>query len=670
VARSRQRLAVARRARRQPSARGPLSSWWPIAFLFACALIVRLIYIHDVWRSPFAAALIGDGREYDAWAQRIAAGDWVGTDVFYQAPLYPYTLAVIFRVAGHDLFVVRVVQAVWSAAACVLVACAGARVFDRTIGLIAGSLMAVYAPSIFFDGLIQKSSLDFLLIAVSLYALGEWRIRQRGWPIAVAAAALGLLALNRENARVLIPVVGAWLMLRREWRGTLIFTLTLVVVLTPVAARNYAVGGEFFLSTSQAGPNFYIGNHSGATGLYEPLLPNRGSAKYEREDAARLAEQASGRSLSPGEVSRYWTARALADVSAHPLSWLRLMTRKTLLTLNHAEASDTESLAAYAEQSSILRALAWINFGVLLPLAVWGAWLERDRWRDLGILYAVVIALLGSVIVFFVFDRYRFPVAPALALFAAVPLARAASMSWSVRRQWLPGAALAGLTAACAWWPLTMNADETYLNVGRQLTADGHARDAIPLLELSASRNPTDPADAFALAVALDRADDKARALEWFRRAVTLDPQSGRAQGALALALTDAGLASEAMDHFAASVRVSPSDAAVRTNYGIALLQGGRAPEAVDQLREAARLAPTNTTARTALGSALASTGHGDDAVDQFRAVVQADPRNARAHANLALALHGIGRTAEAAREMAEAVKLDPALAETAAMRR
>jgi Flp pilus assembly protein TadD len=327
-------------------------------------------------------------------------------------------------------------------------------------------------------------------------------------------------------------------------------------------------------------------------------------------------------------------------------------------------------LAAYAEQSSILRALAWVNFGVLLPLAVWGAWLERHRWRELGLLYALALALLGSVIVFFVFDRYRFPVAPVLALFAAVPLARAASISWSIRREWLPGAALAGLTAVCAWWPLTINADETYLNVGRQLTADGHPREAIPLLELSASRNPSDPADAFELAVALDRAGDKARALEWFRRAVTLDPRSGRAQGALALALTDAGLASEAMDHFAASVIASPADAAVRPNYGIALLQSGRAPEAVEQLRDAVRLAPSNTTARTALASALASTGHGDEAVDQFRAVVQSDPRNARAHANLALALQGIGRTAEAAREMAEAVKLDPALADAAVVRR
>jgi len=40
------------------------------------------------------------------------------------------------------------------------------------------------------------------------------------------------------------------------------------------------------LSTSQLGPNFYIGNRVGASGAYDPLVPGRGNVKFEREDAA------------------------------------------------------------------------------------------------------------------------------------------------------------------------------------------------------------------------------------------------------------------------------------------------------------------------------------------------------------------------------------------------
>ena len=82
-------------------------------------------------------------------------------------------------------------------------------------------------------------------------------------------------------------------------------------MLLPVAVRNYTVGGEFHLTTSQFGPNFYIGNHAGARGLYEPLVAGRGNAEAEREDATRLAEAASGRSLSPEEVSAYWSSQGV-----------------------------------------------------------------------------------------------------------------------------------------------------------------------------------------------------------------------------------------------------------------------------------------------------------------------------------------------------------------------
>src|SRR5262245_46591979 len=103
--------------------------------------------------------MIGDSKEYVAWASRIAAGDWLGTDAFYQAPLYPYALGVLFRAVGVSIDAARIAQAACSSLACVLVAVAGARFFGRKTGLVAGALLALYPPSIFFDGHIQKSSL-------------------------------------------------------------------------------------------------------------------------------------------------------------------------------------------------------------------------------------------------------------------------------------------------------------------------------------------------------------------------------------------------------------------------------------------------------------------------------------------------------------------------------
>src|SRR5437016_3888423 len=90
--------------------------------IFALAFALRLIHIWQMRSSPFFAVLMGDARGYDEWAQRIAGGDWIGRDVFYQTPLYPYFLALIYRFAGHSPILVRIVQAVIGSCSCVLVA--------------------------------------------------------------------------------------------------------------------------------------------------------------------------------------------------------------------------------------------------------------------------------------------------------------------------------------------------------------------------------------------------------------------------------------------------------------------------------------------------------------------------------------------------------------------
>ena len=70
--------------------------------IFAVALAVRTLHLWQIRTAPFFPFKIGDAETYDLWAQRIAAGDWLGDGVFYQAPLYPYFLAAIY--ASFRLF--------------------------------------------------------------------------------------------------------------------------------------------------------------------------------------------------------------------------------------------------------------------------------------------------------------------------------------------------------------------------------------------------------------------------------------------------------------------------------------------------------------------------------------------------------------------------------------
>jgi tetratricopeptide (TPR) repeat protein len=642
---------------------------WPgwLTGLFVGAFALRLIAILQLRGTPVFDVLMGDGRQYDTWAQQIAGGQWMGTDVFYQTPLYPYALAVLYKIAGHHLLLVRLAEAVLGAASCVLLAVAGSRFFDRRAGLAAGGLLAVYAPAIFFDVVIQKSSFDLFLMTLTLALLGEFLARPHWKWLAAAGVAIGAFMINRENARVFYPIVAGWLALgpwttpiRTRVNWIVVFTAAVGATLLPVGLRNYHVGGQFLISTSQLGPNFYIGNHAGAPGVYEPLVIDRGDVAYERADAASLAQAATGRTLSPGEVSDYWMARGLDFARQQPGAWLSLMQRKLLMTFTGAEIADTESVEAYAEYSWLLRVLQWANFGVILPLAVFGLWQTRREWRRLSVLYASMAGMALAVAIFYVMARYRYPLVPLLILFAGAAVAGLQALRRDSPRSWLPGLAAALAVAVLANTFMRETYDGTYNNLGAELTRAGRSAEAVPLLEKAVAAAPTYAAARFNLGVALNETGDKARALEQFSAAVAARPDYFEARSSLALALAEMGRSEEAMAQFETAVRLRPDSAEALCNLGQALAQFDQPQQAMDRFREALRIKPGYPKAHAGLGAVLQQQGRLADAIKEYQAALQTNPDFAEAHSTLALALAAAGDKPGALAHVADALRLKP----------
>src|SRR5579862_706112 len=89
-----------------------------LAAIAGLALTLRVIYLIQIHGTLPTQVLIADARQYDTWARQIVAGPWLGTTIFYQTPLYPYCLAIVFAIAGHHLFLVRVIQSVAGSIAC------------------------------------------------------------------------------------------------------------------------------------------------------------------------------------------------------------------------------------------------------------------------------------------------------------------------------------------------------------------------------------------------------------------------------------------------------------------------------------------------------------------------------------------------------------------------
>src|SRR2546428_8864059 len=152
-----------------PVAKKRHSNFAPAALvIFAIAFTLRIIHIWQMRKAPFFTLLMGDARGYDEWAQRIAGGDWIGRDVFYQAPLYPYFLASIYWIAGRSPALVRIAQAVIGSCSCVLIAAAARRLFSARAGLPAGLVVTPFLPANYFYGCRSKS-------VVSAFSVCPWR---------------------------------------------------------------------------------------------------------------------------------------------------------------------------------------------------------------------------------------------------------------------------------------------------------------------------------------------------------------------------------------------------------------------------------------------------------------------------------------------------------------
>jgi len=591
--------------------------------------------------SPFFDHLLGDARGYDRWAQSLAAGDWLGSGVFYQAPLYPYVLGSLYALFGRDLLIVRLIQAGIGALSCGVLTLAAMKWFGPRAAVCSGVLLACYAPALFFDALIQKPVLDGLLVSALLLMLAITRRDPTLTQCALTGASLGLLTLNRENAVILLPLV-AFVVARgasnRRPQAVLATVLAMAVVLAPVAIRNLVVGGEVHLTTFQLGPNFYIGNHQDATGTYVPLRPERGSFEFERLDATALAEAATGGPLRPSQVSDYWLRRGLAWIRNNPAGWMRLTGRKLALLLNRTESADTEDLASHGEWSLVLRAAAGVvHFGVLAPLALLGVWITRDRWRDVWPLYAFSVIFAMSVLAFFVLDRYRYPLVPVLTLFAGVAIADA--WPWWRKSQARERGATAILVAAAAIacnWPVQSSADIralTHFNLGVRLHDEG-----------------------------LD-----AQAEAEYRTALRFQPALASAHGNLGALLTAQGQQAEALAHVTEAVRLAPRSAAAHVNLGIVLANIGKPEEAVRAFSEAIELDPRDAEAHYDLGRALASLARTKAAVEHLREAIRLAPENAGAHNTLGAILCSEGRLDEGVEELRTAVRLDPAFRDAAA---
>src|SRR5688572_8066703 len=149
-------------------------------------------------------------------------------------------------------------------------------------------------------------------------------------------------------------------------------------------------------------------------------------------------------------------------------------------------------------------------------------------------------------------------------------------------------------------------------------------------------------------------------ALDYYRSAVELEPESAEAHSVYGLMLLQLGRATEAEEPLRKAVAIAPAHPALRMNLAQWLTQQGSLDEAVRVVESIVADEPNRHWAWERLGELKARLGRFDEAAENFGRAVQLQPQDPSLLFKLAQANFDCGRGKEAAKVLAAAARLAP----------
>jgi tetratricopeptide (TPR) repeat protein len=397
--------------------------WWSGA-VFAFALIIRLAYLVDVSDSPSFGVPMVDAQDYDERARFLAETGRVPAHFFYQAWFYPSFLALIYKLCGGAVVTAQVVQALLGATTCVLTFWLARELFGQAAGVLAGAIVATYAPLLYFEAeLLATGWAAFFSTALVLLFLLARKIGSLSWCLLLGLVG-GLAILTRPSFLPFFFAGCAWLVVtmarsRLERKtfvrktAALVAGFCLVAIPAATLAKRYV--GSFSLVPFSGGLNLYIGNNPGTN----DTINARPGWQWLRLVSMPNREGVHG----PLAEQHFFTQKVKNYALEQPASFLSGMVQKTTRYISSRELPRNTDMYVLRRWSGLLRVLVWkvggfgFPFGVLLPLAILGIVLHAGRCPWIVYLFLMLKPL--SIILVFVAARYRVPAVPIFAVMAA-----------------------------------------------------------------------------------------------------------------------------------------------------------------------------------------------------------------------------------------------------------
>jgi 4-amino-4-deoxy-L-arabinose transferase-like glycosyltransferase len=386
----------------------------------------------DVWFNAVANGLV-HGRGFSdpfhtlAGHGAIVFGQGKPLPTAFHPPLFPFVLAIPSALGLESYTAHQVAGCVLAATTIPLLGLVARRLAGERAGVAAAAIAALFLPLIANDALLLSEAIYGPLIALAL--LCALRLRER--PSARRALELGVViglgALTRTEALLLLPLLVVPIVWRSERRGRAIAITCAAAVLVclPWCVRNSL---QFDQPTAITTGDGSVIAGSNLRSVY--YGPNIGSWDFQG-----LYQTPAGRHIDPNEAvqSDRWRSEGVTFAREHASRLPAVVVARVARTWDLFPVDPGERVALAAEQSKHVRTLEWPAMAMLYAvwvLAAFGAVaLRRARQPLWPLLAPVLIVTLLSV--FGHGDiRYRHAADVALVALAGVALAGMKGRPW------------------------------------------------------------------------------------------------------------------------------------------------------------------------------------------------------------------------------------------------
>lgn len=411
----------------QPFGWGKRADWGRLGIVVGIALVLRLafFFLNKAFNPTFYFPVV-DSLYHHEWALDLVAGGTPGTDVFFRGPLYPYFLAVLYKLSGSSIAFAVFVNHLMGALTAGLVYLTARELFSRSVSMIAGLTVALYWVLVYMEGDLLIETLFIFLNSLTLLFLTMGITRRKLRLLAAGGLALGLATIARPSVLVFFPAVplAIWLSARNRpgkpgWlKQSVVVAVACALPIMPVMIRNYMVARAVVPVGASGGVNFYIGNNPSSDGSTAIVPGARADFWGGFDDAIAFAEKDVGKKLKLAEVSDYYFKRGFDYIAQHPGDATALMVKKFRMFWGAGERANEKYIYFFWHLAK-MKYVPLPGFWLVAPLAILGGVLLWRRRADLAMFYLFVGLYSVGVIVFFVNARFRLPIVPVLCLFSA-----------------------------------------------------------------------------------------------------------------------------------------------------------------------------------------------------------------------------------------------------------